>query len=66
MKPKPTATPSRPSAADIVSRRSTITSAPLEGVQGMVVDVEGKVVTVTGGDPAAIVAGIDDAGYDVA
>jgi copper chaperone CopZ len=30
------------------------------------VDVEAKLVTVSGGDDAAIRAAIDDAGYDIA
>jgi copper ion binding protein len=36
------------------------------GVAAVVVDVDAKSVTVTGGDDAAIRAAIDDAGYDVA
>ncbi len=36
------------------------------GVASVVVDVDAKSVTVTGGDDAAIRAAIDDAGYDVA
>jgi copper chaperone CopZ len=36
------------------------------GVDAVVVDVDGKLVTVTGGDDAAVRAAIDDAGYDVA
>ncbi len=39
---------------------------PLDGVEGVQIDVESKVVTVTGGDDAAIVAAIDTAGYAVA
>ena len=35
-------------------------------VASVVVDIEAKEVTVTGGDDAAIRAAIDDAGYDVA
>jgi len=40
--------------------------SPLEGVTSVDVDLETKVVTVTGGDRDAIVAAIDEAGYDVA
>ncbi len=40
--------------------------APLEGVTGIEVDLETKLVTVTGGDRDAIIAAIDKAGYDVA
>jgi copper chaperone len=36
------------------------------GVGDVDVDVDAKLVTVTGGDDAAIRAAIDDAGYDVA
>jgi copper ion binding protein len=36
------------------------------GVDAVDVDIDGKVVTVTGGEDAAIRAAIDDAGYDVA
>jgi copper chaperone len=36
------------------------------GVDAVDVDIDGKLVTVTGGDDAAIRAAIDDAGYDVA
>ncbi len=39
--------------------------APLPGVTAVKVDVETKQVTVTGGDPEAITAAIDEAGYDV-
>lgn len=35
------------------------------GVSAVDVDVDRKVVTVTGGDDPAIRAAIDDAGYDV-
>jgi copper chaperone CopZ len=35
-------------------------------VTGVDVDVEAKLVTVDGGDDAAIRAAIDEAGYDVA
>ncbi|MDH4280621.1 MAG: heavy-metal-associated domain-containing protein [Acidimicrobiia bacterium] len=40
--------------------------APLAGVAAVDVDLETKIVTVTGGDHAAIIAAIDEAGYDVA
>ncbi len=40
--------------------------SPLEGVTNLQVDVEAKIVTVVGGDDAAIVAAIDEAGFDVA
>lgn len=36
------------------------------GVAGVAVDVDAKLVTVTGGDDAAVRAAIDEAGYDVA
>ena len=36
------------------------------GVSGVDVDVDAKLVTVSGGDDAAIRAAIDTAGYDVA
>ena len=39
---------------------------PLAGVESVAIDLETKVVTVVGGDNDAIVAAIDDAGYDVA
>ena len=39
---------------------------PLAGVTTVDVDLETKLVTVTGGDHAAIIAAIDEAGYDVA
>jgi len=35
-------------------------------VESVDVDVDAKLVTVTGGDDAAIRAAIDDAGYDIA
>jgi len=35
-------------------------------VESVAVDIEGKLVTVIGGDDAAIRAAIDDAGYDIA
>ena len=38
----------------------------VEGVDVVVVDVDAKLVTVSGGDDAAIRAAIDEAGYDVA
>jgi copper ion binding protein len=40
--------------------------AEVAGVQRVVVDVEARTVTVEGGEDAAIIAAIDDAGYDVA
>ena len=36
------------------------------GVDQVVVDIDTKTVTVDGGDQGAIVAAIDEAGYDVA
>jgi len=36
------------------------------GVADVVVDVDAKLVTVTGGDDTAVRAAIDEAGYDVA
>ncbi|TFH13310.1 MAG: hypothetical protein E4H05_11160, partial [Acidimicrobiales bacterium] len=38
----------------------------VDGVVAVAVDVEAKLVTVSGGDDLAIRAAIDDAGYDVA
>ena len=38
----------------------------VDGVDSVVVDIDAKLVTVTGGHDAAIRAAIDDAGYDVA
>ena len=35
-------------------------------VESVAVDVEAKLVTVVGGDDAAIRSAIDDAGYDIA
>ena len=48
--------------------RSTIETAVggVGGVDHVSVDVESKRVTVTGGEPATVVAAIEDAGYDVA
>ncbi len=40
--------------------------SPLHGVTAVEVDLGNKTVTVTGGDHDAIVAAIDEAGYDVA
>ena len=40
--------------------------APLAGVQTVEVDADSKLVTVTGGEPAAIEAAISKAGYTVA
>ncbi len=40
--------------------------APLPGVESVDVDLGAKTVTVIGGDSEAIVAAIDDAGYDIA
>jgi copper chaperone len=39
---------------------------PVAGVRSVTVDVEAGLVTVTGGDPAAIEAAIGAAGYAVA
>lgn len=38
----------------------------VDGVVAVEVDVEAKLVTVSGGDDAAIRQAIDDAGYDIA
>ncbi len=38
---------------------------PLAGVESVDVDLGAKTVVVVGGDDDAIVAAIDDAGYDV-
>lgn len=40
--------------------------AQVDGVSVVVVDIDAKVVRVTGGDDAAIRSAIDDAGYDIA
>lgn len=47
---------------------NAITSSvtPLAGVESVAIDLATKIVTVVGGDDDAIVAAIDDAGYDVA
>ncbi len=37
----------------------------LAGVESVEVDLAAKVVTVVGGDNEAIIAGIDEAGFDV-
>jgi len=39
---------------------------PLAGVTDLKIDLDAKTVTVTGGDDAAVVAAIDEAGFDVA
>ena len=38
----------------------------VDGVAGLAVDLDAKTVTVEGGDAVAIVAAIDEAGFDVA
>lgn len=40
--------------------------SPLDGVTDVAVDLETKLVTVTGGSDEAIRAAIDEAGYDIA
>lgn len=40
--------------------------SPLEGVTELSVDLDAKTVSVAGGDDAAIIAAIDEAGFDVA
>jgi copper chaperone CopZ len=40
--------------------------ASVEGVMDLIVDLDTKTVTVTGGDDTAVTAAIDDAGFDVA
>ena len=47
--------------------KSTIEGAvqALGGIDSVEVDIDAKTVTVTGGDGEAIVAAIEDAGYDV-
>ena len=39
---------------------------PLAGVNTVTVDIDNKIVTVTGGEPTAIEAAIADAGYAIA
>ncbi len=39
---------------------------PVDGVTDLSVDLEAKTVSVTGGDDVAIIAAIDEAGFDVA
>jgi len=39
---------------------------PVNGVTDLSVDLESKTVSVTGGDDVAIIAAIDEAGFDVA
>ena len=48
--------------------RSTIEGAlsGLSGISSVVVDVDAKTVTVEGGHPDAVVAAIEDVGFDVA
>lgn len=48
--------------------KSTIESAvaDLDGIDSVDVDIDAKTVTVAGGNDDAIVAAIEDAGYDVA
>lgn len=43
----------------------TAAVSPIDGVESVVIDLEAKTVAVTGGDPDAVVAAIDDAGYEV-
>jgi copper chaperone CopZ len=38
----------------------------VDGVTGVAVDLDAKTVAVAGGDEAAVVAAIDEAGFDVA
>ena len=38
----------------------------VDGVSGVTIDLDAKTVAVTGGEAEAIVAAIDEAGYDVA
>ena len=40
--------------------------SPLEGVTELSIDLDAKTVSVAGGDDAAIIAAIDEAGFDVA
>jgi copper chaperone CopZ len=40
--------------------------APVQGVIDLAIDLDAKIVTVTGGDDAAVVAAIDEAGFDIA
>lgn len=37
----------------------------VDGVSAVGIDLDTKTVTVSGGDPDAIVAAIDEAGYDI-
>lgn len=48
--------------------KSTIESAvaDLDGIDSVDVDIDAKTVTVEGGNDEAIIAAIEDAGYDVA
>ncbi len=39
--------------------------SPLDGVTAVEVDLDTRTVTVTGGERSAIIAAIDEAGYDV-
>ncbi len=39
--------------------------APLDGVESLSIDLDTKLVTVVGGDDAAIRAAIDEAGFDI-
>ena len=40
--------------------------ASVQGVTDLAIDLDAKTVTVTGGDDAAVVAAIDEAGFDIA
>jgi copper chaperone CopZ len=40
--------------------------SPLEGVTELSIDLDAKTVSVAGGDDDAIIAAIDEAGFDVA
>lgn len=52
-------------SCDHCKRRIEGCVTPLDGVETVVVDVDSKTVTVTGGDTGAIAAAIVDAGYEI-
>ena len=51
--------------ADRLKRAIEEKLAPVFGVEAVGVDIDGKSVTVTGGDHSDLVAAINAAGYDI-
>lgn len=52
-------------SCDHCKRRIEDHVKPVQGVENIAVDVDNKLVTVTGGDNAAVAAAIADAGYTI-